>query len=152
MAISVDGFEKNAALAERLELPFPVLADPGGDGAIKPFQAWHDEEERAKPTTVVLTQDGAEVWRHDGIAPPDRAVAADVLGAVADLSLEPRPRVDVPRLEVAEPTPEGAFPRERIVPFFRPIRSVATYLDDATHDRRAHDLRRLAEEALAALD
>ncbi len=143
--------ERNAALAQKLALAFPVLADEDGAGAIKPYGAWHPAEERAKPVTIVLAPDGGEAWRHDGVAAPDRPATADVLQAVAALGL-PLRNVPDARATVPGIPSDEAFPRERIAPFFRPIASATRYLDEATQEPRARRLRRFASEVVEALE
>ncbi|MCA1705715.1 MAG: redoxin domain-containing protein, partial [Actinobacteria bacterium] len=67
VGVSVDDVGKNAAMTEKLELPFPLLADPGGEGAIKPFGVWDEEGGIARTSLVVLSPAGEEVLRHVGV-------------------------------------------------------------------------------------
>lgn len=41
MGISVDSPAQNAATVEKLRLPFPLLSDPEGTQAIRPYDVWH---------------------------------------------------------------------------------------------------------------
>ena len=38
-AISVDPLAANAAMVEKLRLPFPVLSDPGGEHVLQPYNS-----------------------------------------------------------------------------------------------------------------
>jgi len=102
-AVVVDPPERNAAMAEKLALPFPVLSDPGGARAIKPFGVWDEGGSMAKPAIVVLAPDGREAYRYVGVDFMDRPNDDEVLAALDRLGAAPIPAATepVPRLEPA---------------------------------------------------
>ncbi len=57
--ISVDPPERNTAMVAKLRLPYPLLADPDGERAIKPDGVWHDGQDFARPAVVLVTRAGA---------------------------------------------------------------------------------------------
>lgn len=88
-AIVIDSPEQNAAMVEKLVLPFPILSDPDGEGAIKPFDLWDADGAMAKPAIVVVTPDGQEAYRYDGVDFMDRPNDDEVLAALDGLGLPP---------------------------------------------------------------
>ena len=89
VAIVVDTPEQNAAMVEKLALPFPVLSDPDGEGAIKPYDLWDADGDMAKPAIVVVAPDGQEAYRYDGIDFMDRPNDDEVFAALDGLDLPP---------------------------------------------------------------
>lgn len=151
VGISVDGVGKNAAMTAKLELPFPLLADPGGEAAIKPFGVWDERGEIARPSVVVLTPAGEEAFRHVGIDYADRPDEDRVLETVRKLRLPGRPVLAGVHPH-AEPRPsERAFPREHLVPYFRGVRSGATALAGRGIEQ-AESVRAVAERFLAGVE
>lgn len=152
VAISVDDVGANAALTAKLRLPFPVLSDPDGEGAIKPFGVWHAEEGIARAAVVALAPDGGEVFRHVGIDYADRPVELEVLAAVRALGLparEDRPGVH----PHAEPRPSPrAYAREALLPYFRGVRGAAKALHGRTGEEHAARVQALAERFVEALE
>jgi peroxiredoxin len=148
--VSVDAVGENAAMTEKLELPFPLLADPGGDAAIKPLDVWDEKEAIARTAVVVLSPAGEEVYRRVGIDYADRPDEEDVLGAVRRLGLPPRPAPAGVHPH-AEPRPSNrAYPRENLFPYFRGVRSGADALV-RRGDEQAAGVRAVAERFLDAL-
>ncbi len=88
-AIVIDSPEQNAAMAEKLALPFPILSDPDGEGAIKPYDLWSPDGDMAKPAIVVVAPDGREAYRYDGVDFMDRPNDDEVLTALDGLGLPP---------------------------------------------------------------
>ncbi len=88
-AIVIDAPEQNAAMVEKLGLPFPILSDPNGEGAIKPYNLWDADGAMAKPAIMVITPDGREAYRYDGVDFMDRPNDDEVLAALEGLSLPP---------------------------------------------------------------
>ncbi len=82
VGISVDPPERNAAMVGKLALPYPLLADPGGERAIKPFGVWHDGQTFARPAVVVLAPGGGEVLRQVGEDYADRLAEDDLIEAI----------------------------------------------------------------------
>lgn len=79
-AISVDTVEQNAAMVDKLLLPFPLLSDPEGD-VIKAYDVWNPGEGGiAKPALVVVQPDRTVAWSYVGEdfadRPPDSALFA----------------------------------------------------------------------------
>lgn len=137
-------------MTAKLGLPFPLLADRGGEAAIKPFGVWSEEGRMARTSLVVLAPDGREVFRHVGVDYADRP-GEEVLAAVQELGLparEPPPPVH----PYAEPHPSPrAYLRENLVPYFRGVRGAAVALHGRTGDEQARRVVALADRFLAAL-
>jgi len=96
VAIVVDAPEQNAAMVEKLALPFPILSDPDGEGAIKPYDLWDADGDTAKPAIVVVAPDGREAYRYDGVDFMDRPNDDEVLTALDGLGLPPLKAPAVP--------------------------------------------------------
>lgn len=83
-----------AAMVAKLLLPFPILSDPGGAGAIRPWGVWDAKDAMSKPAIVVLLSDGWEVFHTVGVEfsgptlPTERRTgtegAAGVMGWLAE--------------------------------------------------------------------
>ena len=89
VAIVVDAPEQNAAMVEKLALPFPILSDPDGEGAIKPYDLWDADGDLAKPAIVVVALDGREAYRYDGVDFMDRPNDDEVFAALDGLGIPP---------------------------------------------------------------
>ena len=63
--VVVDSPQQNAAMGEKLSIPFALLSDPDRSVAIGPYGVADpkDHREIATPTTVVIDPEGNEVWR-----------------------------------------------------------------------------------------
>jgi len=142
VGICVDPVGANAATTERLGLPFPVLSDPGGEGAVKPFAVWNEETSQAQPALIALSPGGEEIYRYVGFDQADRPDPAEALEAVRALTLGPReaPSSIHPHVE-PEATP-GVFRLEELAPFLRGFRSAT----------QAMQRRRPGEEHAARLE
>ena len=88
-AIVIDSPGQNAGMVEKLHLPFPILSDPGGEGASKPYGVWDEAGKMARPAILVLDPHGNEVYRYVGEDFMDRPTDEVVIEAVAGLGLEP---------------------------------------------------------------
>ena len=94
--VVIDAPPQNAAMVDKLALPFPILADPGGERAIKPFDAWDVAGNMAKPAIVALAPDREEIYRYVGVDFMDRPNDAELLAAL-----------DGPRLPaIVDPPPQ----------------------------------------------
>jgi hypothetical protein len=104
VAIVTDRPRQNAAMVEKLLLPFPILSDPDGETACKPYGVWDDEEQMALPAIVMLDQCGRDVFRYVGRDFVDRPTDEAILDALGSLSLPP---VSVPSEAIAtvDPSP-----------------------------------------------
>ncbi|CAN5173556.1 hypothetical protein BH18CHL2_BH18CHL2_00800 [soil metagenome] len=81
--ISVDSVERNRALAEKLAVPFPLLADPSGD-VIKRWGYWRDDEGGiAEATTVIVGRDMRLTFERVSAHPAGRPLVAEVVAAAA---------------------------------------------------------------------
>jgi len=76
----VDPPGHNAAMVEKLDLPFPLLSDPRGD-LIKSLGLWNEEEGVSEPAVVVLDKSGTMRHLYTGGTdfsdrPPEEALLA----------------------------------------------------------------------------
>jgi hypothetical protein len=108
VGVSVDSPGRNAAMIEKLRLPFPLLSDPGGEAAIKPYQLWNPEREVAKPAVVMVGPDGEEAFRQVSRDFADRLPEPDLVDVVRGLRLDP--------VEQPPPTPGDPDPGPRAMP------------------------------------
>lgn len=105
-AIVIDSPAQNAAMVEKLALPFPILSDSDGTTAIKPLDAWNAEGNMAKPAIIVVTPNGTEAYRYVGVDFADRPGDDEVLAAIKGLDLSPVDGDDGV-LDHLEPEPSG---------------------------------------------
>jgi len=153
-AVVIDTSEQNAAMVEKLALPFPILADPGGERAIKPAGVWDDKGKMARPAIVVLAPDGREVYRYVGVDFMDRPGDDEVLVALDGLE---QPPVDAPLNPVPHRSPV-AGPRAMKLPdlgvYMRGVRfamqAMAVRSRDAFDREEAERTAKIAERYLAA--
>ncbi len=129
VGISVDDPRQNAAMVEKLQLPFPLLSDPDGTKAIKPYGVWHEGKDYARPAVVVVSPDGRQVFRKVGTEFSDRLDEDELVEQLRELDKETDLElgmVDQPPPETQQPEPgEGAFPVDALVPYFRGVRFAA---------------------------
>ncbi len=154
-AIVIDPPEQNAAMVEKLALPFPVLADPDGSGLIKPMGVWSDEGQMARPAIVVLRPDGAEVYRYVGVDFMDRPNDDDTLVALDGLGLTALDDSPAPLPNLA-PQPSGrAINLHDLGPYMRGVRFAVRALAERARDPfdrgEAERTATMAERFLAAL-
>ena len=111
-SLSADDVPKNAAVMEKLALPFPLLADPDRDRAVTPLGFADEKDVRliSRPGTIVLAPGGEEVWRHTGRDYADRPHEDLMLEQVSALGLEPTSQ-EAPAVGPAEAGPT-AMPLE----------------------------------------
>jgi len=107
-AVSVDSPERNAALVEKLSLPFSYLSDPDRFHAISPYGLSDEKDDRqiARPAIVVVTPDGEEAFRFVSRDFADRLPEDQVVTAVQQLALPPTTQ-EPPRIGPAEPGPRS---------------------------------------------
>ena len=153
-AAVIDPPGQNAAMAEKLALPFPVLADPGGEGAIKPLDVWDEAGQMATPAIIVLAPDGHEVYRYVGADFMDRTGDDEVLAALHALALQAfgspfRPVAHLP----PEPGPRATKLAD-LGPYMRGVRfamqAMAGRARDPWDQAEAERTMRMAEGFLAA--
>lgn len=155
-AVSVDSPGRNAALAARWRLPFPVLSDPGGVEVLQPLDLWNPNERGGIgwPAVVLFGRDDHEVRRFKARDFADRPAANDDLfEAVRALDLPALHRV-APWVPDVEPVEDPAALRvDAFGPYFRGIRfgtrGLAGRLVD---DRDRAEAAAMSEMAAAFLD
>jgi peroxiredoxin Q/BCP len=80
--ISVDPVENNAAMVEKLLLPFPLLSDPDGR-VIKEWGVWSEADGGiAKPSIFAVRKDGSLGWRYVGQDYADRPTDDELFDSV----------------------------------------------------------------------
>jgi AhpC/TSA family len=63
--VSVDPPSRNAAMVDKLDLPFSLLSDPRGD-YIKRLGLWNEEEGVSEPAIVTLDRSGTVRYLYSG--------------------------------------------------------------------------------------
>ena len=87
--ISVDSPGQNAAMAAKLRLPFPLLSDPGGEQAIRPYGVWHEGNPYGRPAVVIVAPGARVTFREVGEDFADRLDEDEIIAALARLGLPP---------------------------------------------------------------
>ncbi len=153
-AIVIDTPEQNAAMVEKLALPFPILSDPEGERAIKPLEVWDPEGKMAKPAIVAIAPDGQEAYRYVGTDFMDRPNDDEILEALASLGL---PATETPAGTIAhlDPRPDSrATKLENLAVYMRGVRFASKALADRARDpfdkAEAERTSRMAERYVAA--
>jgi hypothetical protein len=154
-AVVVDTPPRNAAMVEKLVLPFPILSDPDGSVAIKPLGVWDDAGKIALTSIIIIAPDGREVFRYVGNDFVDRPEDELILGALDDLGLpaiaEQTSTVETPAA-VAGPR---AMSVETLTTYLRGVRGSSLALTGRMRDTddRAELERtvKMAERYIAAL-
>lgn len=153
-ALVIDAPRQNAAMVEKLALPFPVLSDPDGNGAIRALGAWDDAGNMALPAIIVIAPDGVAAYRYMGVDFMDRPDDSDVLGALDALELAPitAPIQTAPHLPPA-PGPR-AMPLADLGVYMRGVRfamqALAARARDPWDRGEAERSSRMAERYVAA--
>jgi hypothetical protein len=152
VGVSVDPPERNAAMIEKLRLPFPLLSDPEGQGAIRPYDVWHDEQSVALPAVVVLDRGGGELLRQVGEDVADRLDEDDLLAALRQANL-PAVTQQPPARGAARPGPD-AVELVWLPWFFRGAKTALAALAGRTPEARqqARRMRKGYDRFLEALD
>ena len=150
-AVVIDPPERNAAMVEKLALPFPVLADPDGAAAIKPAGVWDDTGRMGKPAILVVAPDGSEAYRYVGVDFMDRPGDEEVLVALDRLEVPP---IDAP-LEPVAHRPPVPGPRATKLPdlavYMRGVRfAMQAMAARARDDWDRAEAARMAERYIAA--
>ncbi len=88
MAISNEDTKRGAKLKEKLNLPFPLLADIDRR-VIQEYGVFHHNEPKgrpiSRPATFVLDGKGVIRYRYVGDSPPDRPAVEAILDAIPAL-------------------------------------------------------------------
>jgi hypothetical protein len=124
-AVVVDPPGRNAAMAARWKLPFPIWSDPAGERFLRPLGLWNAEERGGIgwPALVVFDAEDREVWRARSRdfadRPPDNADLLAALESIGQPALEP----PAPWAPGVEPVEDPAALRPDVFgPMFRGIR------------------------------
>jgi hypothetical protein len=133
-AICVDPPAVNAAMVEKLALPFAVLSDPDGEGAIKPYGVWHDERKIARPAIVLLAPDGREVFRYVGVDFMDRPGDAEIFAALDGLDLPPLLDATGPIAHLPPQPSPRAIALETLAPYMRGVQIAMTAMAERMRD------------------
>lgn len=117
--LSADSAPMNAAIVDKLALPFPVLSDPDRSNAIAPlgFADEKDPRQISLPATVIVAPDGEIVFSVIGRDYADRPDEEALLEALDGLDL-PATTQPLPELGEILPGPK-AMPYEGIPHYFR---------------------------------
>jgi hypothetical protein len=110
-ALSVDSPGQNAAVMDKLALPFPILSDAKRDQAVTPlgFADENDPRMISRPGVVIISPDGEVVSRFVGKDYADRPDEDLVLEELGSLGLDPITQ------DLAEHGP--VEPGERAIPY-----------------------------------
>ena len=122
-AVSVDPPERNAALARRWHLPFPIHSDPGGDRFLKQLDLWNPNDRGgiAWPAMLVYNAERREVRRYRSRDFADRPPNDD--DVLSDLQALDLPAISVPPwIPDVEPVDDAVLRTETFGPYFRGIR------------------------------
>lgn len=148
VGISVDSPGRNAAMALRWHLSFPIASDPGGVRFLRSLDLWDQQDPRqiGIPAVIVLSPGGEEVFGHRSRDFADRPDDADVMAVLETL-----------RLTALNPPPEqwhpDAVPEEHAAAFrndaFGPYHRGVMFAMGAIAGRVRDAGDRSAAEALA---
>jgi hypothetical protein len=125
VAISIDGPGQNAAMVEKLDLPFPLLSDPDRSRAIEPYGVADPKDARniARPAMVLVDTAGEEAFRFVSRDYADRMPEEAVLEQVQSLGIGPTMQAP-PLPGEAEPGPK-AMPLDGLPHYLRGARFAA---------------------------
>jgi hypothetical protein len=143
--ISVDSPERNAAMVDKLSLPFPYLSDPDRSEAITPYGLVDEKDDRmlSLPALVVLTPSREEVFRFVSKDFAERLPEDEVVAAVQRLNRRPTTQ-DKPRLGRIE-----AGPRSLSLPALRIYLRGARFAALAMGLRHGHHSEAIKEDSKA---
>lgn len=118
-AISADTVPMNAAVVEKLALPFPILSDPDRDQVITPmgFADERDPRQIARPGVAIISPEAEVVYSFVGRDYADRPLEDVVLEELGELGLEATSQ-RAPELGPIEPG-EKAVSYQGLSPYFR---------------------------------
>lgn len=93
-------------MVAKLGLPFPLLSDPDGKQAIRPYGVWHEGHPFARPAVVIVAPTGRVAFREVGEDFADRLGEDAIIAALARLEL-PSATQDPPVPGQPEPGPRA---------------------------------------------
>lgn len=144
-AISTDPIGAGAGLTEKLDLPFPLLSDADGAGAIRQAGVWDEAEGVSRIAAVALAPDWLELFRFEGVDYADRPLTADILEAVRALGLIPREPCEGVHPH-ARPEPSGrAMAPWELALYLRGVRSSSRAIYERNGDEDAGRVWRMAD-------
>ncbi len=117
--VSVDPVAQNAAMVDKLQLPFWLLSDPGGGGLLAALGAFNPDERGGigKPGVFVIDTGGRERYREVARDFADRITEDELLATVIDMQL---PATEQPPLALVDPKPGAqAMPVDALLPYCR---------------------------------
>ena len=125
MGISVDTVADNAAMVEKLILPFPLLSD-AKSALIQLFGVWHAEDHIAVPTIAVVDPAGTIVYFYSGRDFADRPGDAAIFEALdatergaSYAEEEPAIRVTVEEAQQSVGPDKRAMTLEELLPYYQ---------------------------------
>ena len=125
VAVTVDSPGRNAAMAVRWRLPFPLVSDPGGINVMQPLDLWNPDERGGIgwPAIVLFGPDDAEIRRFRARDFADRPATNEALFAAVRGKKLPALRGVETWVPTVEPVEDPAALRaDAFGPYFRGIR------------------------------
>ncbi len=109
--LSADSPEQNAAVIDKLALPFPILSDGERDQAVTPLGFADEGDPRliSRPGVVIISPDGEVVSRFVGVDYADRPDEDLILEELEALGLDP--------ITQGEPAVGPAQPGDTAIPY-----------------------------------
>lgn len=149
--VSVDSPAQQAAMVQKLRLPFPLLSDPGRSGMIEPLGVAdpHDDRGIARPASILFRPDGEEAWRHVSRDFADRIPEDELVEQARALGL-PEARQDPPETTEPEPGPK-AMTVEQLPVYFRGARFAAMAMG-LRHGHRGDEIKEDSKAYVAEMD
>jgi hypothetical protein len=149
--ISIDSPERNAAMVEKLSLPFPILSDPDRSKAIFPFDVADEKDDRliSRPAMIVVTPDWQEAFRFVSRDFAERMPEAEVVAAVQQMRLSPTTQ-DPPLIGPAEPGPRSLPPSSLRI-YYRGARFAAQAMG-LRHGHHAEEIKEDSKAYVAEMD
>lgn len=130
-------------MVEKLHLPFPLLSDPDGEQAIKPYGVWHEGKPFARPAVILVDTRGEESVRQVGEDFADRLAEEDLVEKIRAFGPAPASQ-DTPSPGTPKPG-ENAFPVSAMSPYFLGSQFAVTALSGRVPEAR-DDARRMNAE------
>jgi len=134
VGISVDPPDHNAAMVEKLLLPFPLLSDPQGELS-RVYGVWDEEGRIAKPAIFLLDRSGIVRWLYAGRDFADRPKDDTLLRVIDEIEDAGQPHPGATEIRVtAEDTKrsvrgEGkAVSLDYLRPYYRGVYSATVAL------------------------
>ena len=150
-AVSIDSSERNAAMVEKLSLPFPILSDPDRSKAIFPLGVADEKDDRqiSRPALIVVTTDRQESFRFVSRDFAERMPEDEVVSAIRQLKL-PSTTQDPPLIGSAEPGPRSLPPTGLRI-YFRGARFAAQAMG-LRHGHHAEEIKEDSKAYVAEMD